>query len=739
MSQPDLIVIPFGENATPGTIEPIPDVLTPSDPAQRASWNSGFPQITMVPLGAGGKPPRGQDFNGVLNAITRHSVFLGGGGQYKWSQDFVDSNGGYPLGSVVQSDDGMTSYVSTIEDNTINFNLNPSSIGVQWKVYCGSEISSENFRFRQIGSSSVPRSAQSKMREVFSVEDFGSTEGDSSSIINAAALALSSAGGGVLFFSKKQYLVGSPITVYSNVHYAGRGRGATVITAIAGSNTDIFKTKDFDSLTGVGNVADAPYAFSIKWLTIEGNYLDLSGSLTWRTSDTVLNSSGSAIKIFGSRYDIDVEVYNVADNALYSEGIGNFIENQEHASRIYLTGRISGQEGIVFRGPGDICLEYIVFGLTGHLRRGLRQTASQNLSKLYPTLGIVGLMLDNSGVYTGHAEIGFIHMYANCYNYGVYTLGTNRFNARHIVSENSLGGFYFGPGAHGVGAIIESRANGRMPDAYAGSSIVGLKDIHLDNANTLRMSISAKVDRYSPSRDFSGAFVEISGSNNNVRLVVGGQLQPGTNRPLFGDALKVTGDNNTVSVTGHRINGNFVEVDGNYNNVSGSGIGIYAGAALVRRNGFGNNINLTVGQLANDCTGFISEGTVGAENITLNLSGNEGYVPFSGDPMAALNRACTWTIAAVNGNSINGKTTEDYIEVSLPSSQVSGTVVVPHNFLYAPNRTQVSVGLSYPGTAPNQLCMVGIQGQPTATDVTITYRWAAIPTSGGANLQVHIR
>lgn len=138
--QPDLILIPFAENAASGNIDDIPETLSPSDPPQTASWSVGFPPVTMTPLAAGGIPPRGQSFNGVLNAISQHIVYQGGGGQYTWSAEYVAEKGGYPKGAVIQSDEGSSSYVSAVDNNTINFNTTPSSIGVQWMPWAGDSI-----------------------------------------------------------------------------------------------------------------------------------------------------------------------------------------------------------------------------------------------------------------------------------------------------------------------------------------------------------------------------------------------------------------------------------------------------------------------------------------------------------------------------------------------------------------------------------------------------------------------
>lgn len=137
MAQPDLILTPFGTNSPPGNIDVIPETLAPSDLPQKASWQGGFPPVTMIPLAAGGIPPRGQDFNGVLNAISEHTVFQGGGGQYKWDAAYVAAKGGYPKDAVLQSDDGSAAYVSLIDNNSVNFNTSPDAIGVSWGEYTG--------------------------------------------------------------------------------------------------------------------------------------------------------------------------------------------------------------------------------------------------------------------------------------------------------------------------------------------------------------------------------------------------------------------------------------------------------------------------------------------------------------------------------------------------------------------------------------------------------------------------
>jgi hypothetical protein len=138
--QPDLILVPFAQDAPAVNVDAIPVSLGPSDPPQAASWSQGFPTVTMTPLAAGGIPPRGQSFNGVLQDITQHLVYIGGGGQYKWSQAYVTAKGGYAIGDVIQSDDGLLAYVSIVNNNTQNFNTTPASIGPSWRLWAGGQV-----------------------------------------------------------------------------------------------------------------------------------------------------------------------------------------------------------------------------------------------------------------------------------------------------------------------------------------------------------------------------------------------------------------------------------------------------------------------------------------------------------------------------------------------------------------------------------------------------------------------
>lgn len=131
-TRPSNISLPF---ATAGVKNVIPNAPTGTN---NASFTEGFPPVTMLARTSGGVPPSGKDFNGLLYDITTHTLWVNSGGQYQFDSALSTQIGGYPAGMVLQSDDGLKSYVSAVNSNSINFNSTPSSIGVQWLPYSGS-------------------------------------------------------------------------------------------------------------------------------------------------------------------------------------------------------------------------------------------------------------------------------------------------------------------------------------------------------------------------------------------------------------------------------------------------------------------------------------------------------------------------------------------------------------------------------------------------------------------------
>lgn len=136
LTRPTNYPTPFANGGSKNTI---PQAATGTG---KASFAVGFPPVTMQPLTAGGIPPEGKDFNGILWDVTSHTVWLNAGGTYQFDAALSTAIGGYPAGMVLQNNAGTASYISAVAANTTDFNSTPSSIGSLWLPYSGRSFSS---------------------------------------------------------------------------------------------------------------------------------------------------------------------------------------------------------------------------------------------------------------------------------------------------------------------------------------------------------------------------------------------------------------------------------------------------------------------------------------------------------------------------------------------------------------------------------------------------------------------
>ena len=120
MQQPTrLISTPFAQEGEKTEIQNVTGEFDNS-----ATYQLGFPPITMQSIRLGGKPPKGTDFNGVLFDITENISFLCKGGRYQYNAGLSTLIGGYPKGSNLLLDDNVTEVVSTVAGNQNNPNTN---------------------------------------------------------------------------------------------------------------------------------------------------------------------------------------------------------------------------------------------------------------------------------------------------------------------------------------------------------------------------------------------------------------------------------------------------------------------------------------------------------------------------------------------------------------------------------------------------------------------------------------
>lgn len=107
--------VPFGVNGQR-------EELLATTPAgnQQASYDVGFPAITMLLKSAGGLPPKGQDFNQIFYELASIARWAGAGGNYLFDSAFSTAVSGYPVGATVLSSDGAGFWLNGTNGNTTN-------------------------------------------------------------------------------------------------------------------------------------------------------------------------------------------------------------------------------------------------------------------------------------------------------------------------------------------------------------------------------------------------------------------------------------------------------------------------------------------------------------------------------------------------------------------------------------------------------------------------------------------
>lgn len=125
---PTKFQIPFANAAQPGLTRPIPVASQSGINPGAASLTDGFPQETFVNTNAGGIPPDGRDFNGLLNQITRWSQWQGAGALVPHDAEFSGLIGGYPQGALLAGTNPENVWLCIVDDNTSN----PDTGGAGW-------------------------------------------------------------------------------------------------------------------------------------------------------------------------------------------------------------------------------------------------------------------------------------------------------------------------------------------------------------------------------------------------------------------------------------------------------------------------------------------------------------------------------------------------------------------------------------------------------------------------------
>jgi len=119
-SQPTPFPLPFASAAGAGYIRTIPTASQIAINPGAASLTDGFPPLTFLQVAAGGIPPNGEDFNGILNEATSAIQWLQAGGLPTYNATFTIAIGGYPNGAVIGGVNGNILWISTADNNLTN-------------------------------------------------------------------------------------------------------------------------------------------------------------------------------------------------------------------------------------------------------------------------------------------------------------------------------------------------------------------------------------------------------------------------------------------------------------------------------------------------------------------------------------------------------------------------------------------------------------------------------------------
>lgn len=138
------------------------EAILPSTPAgdNTASYDQGFPPITMILKSAGGLPPKGQDMNQILFELSALCRWFSAGAINGFDSAFSTAIGGYPKYSLLISDDGATIFVNIADSNLTN----PNTGGSGW-VDIRSFISVD--RFIQLSNETQVKLGPSGNKQLF--------------------------------------------------------------------------------------------------------------------------------------------------------------------------------------------------------------------------------------------------------------------------------------------------------------------------------------------------------------------------------------------------------------------------------------------------------------------------------------------------------------------------------------------------------------------------------------------
>lgn len=230
--------------ANSGTKNPIPTASQIGITPGRASLETGFPPLTFTPVAAGGVPPFGADFNGILNLITEFQRWLSAGGSFTYDAAFAAAVGGYPKGARLIRADFAGFWVNAVDANSSN----PDTGGAGWLNDRPSQLFGGRQEFTAPGTFVSPTD-----RIIVSACAGGGGAGGAPALTASQAVAGGGGGGAGQWILRREFIVTPGQSIAMAPGAAGIG-GAIGAAGGNGGNTSIGSLITLNGGSG-GNVS----------------------------------------------------------------------------------------------------------------------------------------------------------------------------------------------------------------------------------------------------------------------------------------------------------------------------------------------------------------------------------------------------------------------------------------------------------------------------------------------------
>lgn len=461
------------------------------------------------------------------------------------------------------------------------------------------------------------------------------------------------------------------------------------------------QSENFATLTGTGDAfaANVPERVCAKYITLDGNYQNAA-----RTA--YVQANGQGVQIFARKVQLFLRVFNM-------QGVGVWLEcpggngptplqpgfSREAEIVLYL--HQTQHEGLVFKGPADVKLEWVV-----QADAGSRIVADENNGKVSsPTYGAVnggqtfGVVFDGKG-----AEVGEIHTFGNYGGGGIDWRNGGRINATMLMAESCLfGGIRVSGAAEGTINNLDVHRTG----GFGGDTT---PDFVYDGTGGNNKAVEiAVLSCYRKDAAHTGA-------RNGVH-VTGDFLNIGV--------LKV--DLGSTATAGHGL---YIDNDtAQWITINGGEIARCKGVAAdglassgIYRKTVGNGSIVDIKCTIRDCdVAFRSDGTPRVEDIDLKFLLVTGQAMFAGS--LATNPGQDWDIkGTINGVFSSLKSDNRILPAEASTLTIAGGAVTVGLFSYYPIETEAAAATddldTINGGAAGQIIV--LRAATSTRDVVVT-------------------